>query len=63
MYKIKKNSFDFKIKILKIDIEGGEFLFENEIYKFVKSEKLYCILSYHYMVYNNNKVKKKFSKN
>ena len=62
MYKIKKNSFDFKIKILKIDIEGGEFLFENEIYKFVKSENLYCILSYHYMVYNNNKVKKNFLK-
>ena len=60
MHKIKKNSFDFKIKILKIDIEGGEFLFENEIYKFVKSENLYCILSYHYMVYNNNKVKKIF---
>ena len=62
MDRIKKNSFDFKIKILKIDIEGGEFLFENEIYKFVKSEKLYCILSYHYMVYNNNKLRKNFLK-
>jgi len=62
MNKIKKNSFNFELKILKIDIEGGEFLFENEIYQFVKSEKLYCILSYHFMVHNNNKLRKNFLK-
>ena len=60
--KIKKNNLNTKIKILKIDIEGGEFLFEKDIYDLVKLEKLYCILSYHYMVFNKNKLKKNLSK-
>ena len=60
--KIKKNNLNTKIKILKIDIEGGEFLFEKDIYDLVKLEKLYCILSYHYMVFNKNKPKKNLLK-
>ena len=60
--KIKKNNSNFKIQFLKIDIEGGEFLFEKDIYDLVKLEKLYCILSYHFMVFNRNKVKKNFLK-
>ena len=60
--KIKKYNLNDKIQILKIDIEGGEFLFEKNIYSLVREEKLYCILSYHYMVYNNNKFKKNFHK-
>lgn len=60
--KIKNYNLDNKIKILKIDIEGGEFLFEKEIYDLVKLEKLYCIFSYHHMVFNKNKFKKNFYK-
>ena len=60
--KIKKNKLNFKIKILKIDIEGGEFLFEKDIYNLVSMNKLYCILSYHHMVFNKNKIKKNFFK-
>ena len=60
--KIKNHNLDNKIKILKIDIEGGEFLFEKEIYDLVKLEKLYCIFSYHHMVFNKNKFKKNFYK-
>lgn len=60
--KIKKNNLNTKIKILKIDIEGGEFLFEKNIYDFVRIEKIYCILSYHHMVFNKNKLKKNFFK-
>ena len=60
--KIKINNPGLKIKILKVDIEGGEFLFEKDIYDFVKLNKLYCILSYHYMVFNKNKIKKNFLK-
>ena len=60
--KIKNNNLNNKIKILKIDIEGGEFLFEKAIYDLVKLEKLYCIFSYHHMVFNRNKFKKNFYK-
>lgn len=60
--KIKNHNLNNKIKILKIDIEGGEFLFEKEIYDLVKLEKLYCIFSYHHMVFNKNKLKKNFYK-
>tara|TARA_Y100000590_G_scaffold4055_1_gene5352 strand:+ start:687 stop:1394 length:708 start_codon:yes stop_codon:yes gene_type:complete len=60
--KIKKNNLNLKIKILKIDIEGGEFLFEKNIYDLVRSEKIYCMLSYHHMVFNKNKFKKNFFK-
>mgnify|MGYP001166988570 FL=1 len=60
--KIKSNNLNNKIKILKIDIEGGEFLFEKQIYDLVNQEKLYCILSYHHMVFNKNKIKKNFYK-
>jgi len=60
--KIKKNDFNLKIKILKIDIEGGEFLFEKDIYDLVKIENLYCIFSYHHMIFNKNKFKKNFFK-
>ena len=59
---IKKNNPNYKIKILKVDIEGGEFIFEKDIYDFVKFEDLYCILSYHHMVFNENKIKKNFYK-
>ncbi len=62
MDKIKNHNVNNKIKILKIDIEGGEFSFEKEIYDLVKLEKLYCIFSYHYMVFNKNKFKKNFYK-
>ena len=60
--KIKTNNSGSKIQILKVDIEGGEFLFEKDIYDFVKLNKLYCIFSYHYMVFNKNKIKKNFLK-
>ena len=60
--KIKNHNLNNKIKILKIDIEGGEFSFEKEIYDLVKLEKLYCIFSYHHMVFNKNKFKKNFYK-
>jgi len=60
--KIKINNSGSKIKILKVDIEGGEFIFEKDIYDFIKLNKLYCILSYHYMVFNKNKIKKNFLK-
>ena len=60
--KIKNYNLDNKIKILKIDIEGGEFSFEKEIYDLVKLEKLYCIFSYHHMIFNKNKFKKNFYK-
>ena len=60
--KIKNHDLNKKIKILKIDIEGGEFLFEKEIYDLVKREKLYCFFSYHHMVFNRNKFKKNFYK-
>ena len=60
--KIKINNLPSKIQILKVDIEGGEFFFEKDIYNFVKLNKLYCILSYHYMVFNKNKIKKNFLK-
>ena len=60
--RIKIDNLDSKIQILKVDIEGGEFLFEKDIYDFVKLNQLYCILSYHYMVFNNNKIKKNFLK-
>ena len=46
----------------KIDIEGGEFFIEKDIYKFVNKNKLFCLLSYHHMVFNNNKIKKFFYK-
>ena len=62
IYKIKKHNSNDKIKIIKIDIEGGEFLFEKDIYDLVKLEKIYCILSYHHMVFNRNKFKKNFYK-
>ena len=55
-------SNEAKIKILKVDIEGGEFVFEKDIYDFVNLNKLYCILSYHHMVFNRNKIKKNFLK-
>ena len=60
--KIKNHNLKKKIQILKIDIEGGEFSFEKEIYDLVKLEKLYCIFSYHHMVFNKNKFKKNFYK-
>ena len=60
--KIKNNHLNFKIKFLKIDIEGGEFLFEKDIYNLVNLNKLYCILSYHHMIFNKNKFKKNFFK-
>ena len=60
--KIKNHNLNKKIQILKIDIEGGEFSFEKEIYDLVKLEKLYCIFSYHHMVFNKNKFKKNFYK-
>jgi len=59
---IKSQNLNNKIKILKIDIEGGEFSFEKEIYDLVKLEKFYCIFSYHHMVFNKNKFKKNFYK-
>ena len=59
---IQINNSGSKIQILKVDIEGGEFLFEKDIYDFVKLNKLYCILSYHHMVFNRNKIKKNFLK-
>ena len=62
IYKIKNHNSNDKIKIIKIDIEGGEFLFEKDIYDLVKLEKIYCILSYHHMVFNRNKFKKNFYK-
>ena len=61
-YKIKNNNPSNKIKLLKIDIEGGEFLFEKDIYKLVNLEKIYCICSYHHMVFNKNKILKNFYK-
>ena len=60
--KIKRKNLNNKIKILKIDIEGGEFLFEKHIYNIVNLEKLFCILSYHHMIFNRNKIKKFFYK-
>ncbi len=60
--KIKKSNPNLRIKILKIDIEGGEFFFEKDIYDLVLSDKLYCILSYHHMVFNRNKLKKNYFK-
>ena len=60
--KIKSHNLNNKIKILKIDIEGGEFLFEKKIYDLINLEKIYCILSYHHMVFNKNKIKKNFYK-
>ena len=60
--KIKSHNINNKIKILKIDIEGGEFSFEKDVYDLVNQEKLYCIFSYHYMVFNRNKLKKNFFK-
>jgi FkbM family methyltransferase len=59
---IKIQNLNNKIKILKIDIEGGEFSFEKEIYDLVKLEKFYCIFSYHHMIFNKNKFKKNFYK-
>ena len=59
---IMSQNLNNKIKILKIDIEGGEFSFEKEIYDLVKLEKFYCIFSYHHMVFNKNKFKKNFYK-
>jgi|TARA_B100000315_G_scaffold204004_1_gene197180 FkbM family methyltransferase len=60
--KIKNQNPNHKIEILKIDIEGGEFFIEKDIYKFVNKNKLFCLLSYHHMVFNNNKIKKFFYK-
>ena len=60
--KIKNYHLNDKIKVIKIDIEGGEFLFEKDIYDLVKLEKIYCILSYHHMIFNQNKLKKNFYK-
>ena len=60
--KIKNNNLNYSIKVIKIDIEGGEFLFEKDIYDLVKLEKIYCIFSYHHMVFNRNKFKKNFYK-
>ena len=60
--KIKNHNSNDRIKVIKIDIEGGEFLFEKDIYDLVKLEKIYCIFSYHYMVFNRNKFKKNFYK-
>ena len=60
--KIKNHNLNNKIKILKIDIEGGEFLFEKDVYELVNQEKLYCVFSYHHMVFNKNKFKKFFFK-
>ena len=60
--KIKNHNLTNKIKIIKIDIEGGEFKFEKDIYNLVNQEKLYCIFSYHHMVFNKNKFKKNFFK-
>ena len=60
--KIKSNNLNNQIKILKIDIEGGEFLFEKQIYDLVKLDKIYCIFSYHHMVFNRNKLKKNYFK-
>ena len=48
--------------LLKIDIEGGEFLIEKEIYNFVKKNNCICFLSYHFFVFNKNKIKKNFHK-
>ena len=62
IYKIKNYNLNYSIKVIKIDIEGGEFLFEKDIYDLVKLEKIYCIFSYHYMVFNRNKFKKNFYK-
>ena len=62
IYKIKSYNSNCRIKAIKIDIEGGEFLFEKDIYDLVKLEKIYCIFSYHYMVFNRNKFKKNFYK-
>ena len=59
---IKRDNLNSSIQILKVDIEGGEFLFEKDIYHSVKLEKLYCILSYHHFVFNKNKIKKNFFK-
>ena len=62
IYKIKNKNLNYSIKVIKIDIEGGEFLFEKDIYDLVKLEKIYCIFSYHHMVFNKNKFKKNFYK-
>ena len=62
IYKIKNYNSNDRIKVIKIDIEGGEFLFEKDIYDLVKLEKIYCIFSYHHMVFNRNKFKKNFYK-
>ena len=51
-----------KINNLKIDIEGGEFSFENDIYNFVNKNNIYCLMSYHYFVFNSNKVLKNYHK-
>ena len=60
--KLKNQNPNHKIEILKIDIEGGEYFIEKDIYKFVNKNKLFCLLSYHHMVFNNNKIKKFFYK-
>ncbi len=62
MNRINDLNRDNKINILKIDIEGGEFNFENEIYNFVNKNNIYCLLSYHYFVFNNNKLLKNYHK-
>lgn len=59
---IQKINNDKKIKILKIDIEGGEFLIEREIYNFIKKAETVCMLSYHHFFFNKNKIKKNFYK-
>ena len=53
---IKKNNQDLKIAMMKIDIEGGEFFIEEDIYNFVKKNDIFCILSYHHLVFNSNKL-------
>ena len=62
IYKIKNNNLNYIIKVIKIDIEGGEFFFEKDIYDLVKLEKIYCFFSYHHLVFNRNKFKKNFYK-
>ena len=53
----------FKVLELGLIFETTlKFDFEKDIYDFVKLNKLYCILSYHHMVFNRNKIKKNFLK-
>lgn len=47
---------------LKIDIEGHEFNFENSIYKIVKKYNLTCFISYHFFIFNRNKILKFYHK-